>query len=135
MRVHTSGKSAQTHLRVLERFGSSETFSWVEAQPLTGRTHQIRVHLAHLGHPVVGDKLYCNEGEAFLKKWRGELRAKDIEQLGLPRHALHASELSLTHPQNHKKLRLNSDVPPELLAFASQKGSQSGPKELAGGGS
>ena len=65
-----------------------------------------------LGHPIVGDKLYCNEGEAFLKKWRGELQAKDIEQLGLPRHALHASELSLTHPHSHKKLLLSANIPP-----------------------
>lgn len=135
MRVHPSGKSAQTRLRVLENFGDDASFSWIEAQPLTGRTHQIRVHLAHLGHPVVGDKLYCNEGEAFLKKWRGELQAKDIEQLGLPRHALHASELSLSHPHSNKKLLLSANIPPELLGFARQKGSRSSTKELAGSGS
>ena len=122
MRVHGSGKSAQTTVRALQHFGAGvgggDGYSWVEAHPRTGRTHQIRVHLAHLGHPIVGDKLYCGDGDVFLKKWRGELQDEDIEQLGLPRHALHASELRLDHPINGESLRIQAATPGDMLAFA-----------------
>ena len=131
MRVHSRGKSAQTQLRVLEHFGSEEGFSWVEAIPFSGRTHQIRVHLAHLGHPVVGDKLYQGDGEAFLKKWHGELQLHDIEELGLPRHALHASLMSLEHPLTDSgQIELTAPTPSDLLEFATRMGSRSGAKEL-----
>jgi len=134
MRVHSRGKSARTQFRVLERFGDEQKFSWVEAIPFSGRTHQIRVHLAHLGHPIVGDKLYQRDGEAFLKRWRGELKREDVEELGLPRHALHASMMSLTHPLNDRgPVELMAAIPADLLGFAARMGSLSGTEELASG--
>jgi len=131
MRVHSGGKNAQARLRVLEHFGDKEKFSWIEAVPFSGRTHQIRVHLAHLAHPVVGDKLYRGDGEAFLKKWRGELQLEDIQELGLPRHALHASAMKLEHPlTNHGEIELTAATPSDLLEFATRMGSRLRAKEL-----
>jgi len=130
MRVHADGKSAQTRLRPLQHFGDTDFgpagtgFTWVEALPLTGRTHQIRVHLAHVGHPIVGDKLYCGDGEAFLKKWRGELSQEDIDELGLPRQALHAQSLTLQHPVSGEELRLTAAPAEDILDFARRHGSQ-----------
>jgi 23S rRNA pseudouridine1911/1915/1917 synthase len=130
MRVHAKGKSASTRLRPLQHFGDADFgeagagFTWVEALPLTGRTHQIRVHLAHIGHPIVGDKLYCGDGEAFLKKWRGELSQRDIDELGLPRQALHAQSLALRHPVSGEELRLTAPPAEDLLNFARRHGSQ-----------
>ncbi len=100
--VHPDGAPATTELRVLRKFRKStpagERFSLIEARPLTGRTHQIRVHLAQVGHPVVGDKLYGPSHDLYLRfietGWTPEL----AEQLLLPRHALHASGLEIIEP-------------------------------------
>ncbi|MEX0765875.1 MAG: RluA family pseudouridine synthase [bacterium] len=80
MAVRPDGREAVTRYRVVERFPG---FTLIEARLLTGRTHQIRVHFAHLGHPVVGDPLYGGRRET----------------LGLTRQALHAWRLGFTHPQ------------------------------------
>ncbi|MBJ95609.1 MAG: RNA pseudouridine synthase [Rickettsiales bacterium] len=125
MRVHRDGKSAVTGIRTLQRFGSAAGFSWIEAAPRSGRTHQIRVHLAHLGHPLVGDKLYNDEGRAFLKKWRAELSAEDIKSLGLPRQALHAYELCFQHPLADQRVRIVAPLPKDLLDFAVSRGGSS----------
>ncbi len=134
MRVHKSGKSAQTHLRTLEHFGTQRDYSWVQVAPRSGRTHQIRVHLAHLGHPIVGDKLYCGDGENFLRKWRGQLEAKHIEALGLPRHALHASEMNLTQPMTQASLHLRAALPADMVGFANTRGSKLSEEQLTSGG-
>lgn len=93
--VHASGSPAQTGFLVLKRFkkewrGLSKPFSLVQARPITGRMHQIRVHLAHSGHPIVGDKIYGPDETCYLdfieSGWTPQLR----ERLILPRHALHA---------------------------------------------
>ena len=74
---------------------TGEKFSIVRARPVTGRTHQIRVHLAHLGHPIVGDKIYGPNEKLYLRfietGWTDEL----AEQLLLPRHALHSARLTI----------------------------------------
>lgn len=94
--VHSEGKPCLTRFRVESRFSRAEgRFSLVRCFPETGRMHQIRVHLAHSGHPIVGDKIYSGDGSAYLKwmqtGWTPELQ----RELLLPRHALHASELRL----------------------------------------
>lgn len=94
--VHPSGKGCLTRFRVEHRFERGEgRFSLVRCFPETGRMHQIRVHLAHAGHPIVGDKIYSGDGSEYLRwmevGWTQELQCK----LLLPRQALHASGLVL----------------------------------------
>lgn len=89
------GREATTEYKVLERF---DKFTVLELKPLTGRTHQIRVHLSHIGHPVVGDKLY---GGKML----------------LGRQFLHAAKLELTHPTSGKRMRFESALPSDLENF------------------
>jgi len=132
MAVRPDGKSATTQLQVLHRFGDKDWgaagvgYTWVAAVPLTGRTHQIRVHLAHLGHPLVGDKIYCDEGIAFLRRWDGVMDEGDLARLELPRHALHALDLSFDHPITGEGLALRSPVPADLQRFTEERGGQPG---------
>ena len=101
--VSHSGQEAETVLRLIER---SPEYSLLEAQLLTGRTHQIRVHLAHLGHPVLGDDKYGDF----------ELNRK-LRKLGLKRMFLHAAKLAFAHPSTGDTLELTSPLPPELEKF------------------
>lgn len=97
------GQEARTVFRRLER---SDEFSFLEAELLTGRTHQIRVHLAHIGHPVLGDEKY---GDFALNK--------ALRKRGLRRMFLHAARLSFTHPASGEPVRVESPLPAELEAF------------------
>ena len=108
------GRSAISHWKVLERIdGPWGKFTLVEVRIETGRTHQIRVHLQAIGHPVVGDFLY---GAPHVIKRVG---AKGVEQeeLSLARNFLHAERLELTHPRTGKALQLRAELPPELEAL------------------
>ncbi|HUJ01152.1 MAG TPA: RluA family pseudouridine synthase [Usitatibacter sp.] len=104
-RVHVAadGQPAETILRRLSR---GPELSLLEAELLTGRTHQIRVHLAHLGHPVLGDDRY---GDFELNR---RLR-KD----GLKRMFLHAASLAFAHPESGEPLVLSAPLPPDLARF------------------
>jgi 23S rRNA pseudouridine1911/1915/1917 synthase len=95
------GKPARTHWKVEEGFGIA---SRLEVRLDTGRTHQIRVHLAHLGHPVVGDAVYGGRGKRGLSLTGAERSLRDQILLCLPRQALHASELELPHPVTGRRL-------------------------------
>jgi tRNA pseudouridine65 synthase len=92
---------ARTEYRPL---GAAGRFGLVEARPLTGRLHQVRRHLKHLGHPVLGDANYG----------RGELNRLCREQYGLHRLALHAASLALSHPHTGAPLRLRAPLPDDL---------------------
>lgn len=94
--VHPDGKPCLTRFKVEHRFGRGEgSFALVRCFPETGRMHQLRVHLAHSGHPILGDKLYSGDGAEYVdwmaRGWTPEL----ANRLHLPRHALHASRLVL----------------------------------------
>jgi len=101
--VNDEGKPAHSIVRLVARW---ESFSLVEVELKTGRTHQIRVHLSHLGFPLVGDDKY---GDFALNK--------DLAKAGLKRMFLHAAKLTLTHPLSDEVLNLESPLPPELNAY------------------
>jgi len=101
----TRGKQALSDYRVLRRFEfDGMSVLKVEVQPRTGRTHQIRVHLADAGHPIVGDKLYGGRSARSLPA-----------DLILDRPALHALRLAFTHPVTGKALRFEAPLPPDLV--------------------
>jgi 23S rRNA pseudouridine1911/1915/1917 synthase len=104
----TGGREAITHYRALRRIESDfGKFTLLEVKIDTGRTHQIRVHMAAMGHPIVGDTLYGAPRH---------LRGK-VEPPTLQRNFLHAAELALRHPRTGEKIALKSDLPEELHAF------------------
>jgi 23S rRNA pseudouridine1911/1915/1917 synthase len=108
------GKPAVTRYRVERRFGSGiGVASLIECRLLTGRTHQIRVHLAHIGHPLIGDPVYgTRAGRAVA---RGRPLGGAIA--GLPRQALHARLLGFTHPVSHDILTFESPLPADLAGL------------------
>lgn len=90
-----TGQPAVTHYTVLRRSGR---YSLVELRPETGRTHQLRVHMAAIGCPLVGDKVYGADERVFLEYLDGELSADTRRELVLDRHALHSARLRFLHP-------------------------------------
>jgi 23S rRNA pseudouridine1911/1915/1917 synthase len=114
MAVRAGGREAITHWQVLERFQGQDgkpVASLIECRLETGRTHQIRVHLAHAGHPLLGDATY---GTGFKTK-AGRLPGRAQEALaGLGRQALHAYLLTVQHPTTGQKLQFRSELPADL---------------------
>jgi 23S rRNA pseudouridine1911/1915/1917 synthase len=112
--IHPAGAPSQTEFHVERRFtrSTSDKFSIVRAIPRTGRTHQIRVHLASIGCPIVGDKIYGPDEQLYLRfietGWTTELE----RQLLLPRHALHATRLAIEGEHEW-----NSALPVDLAEF------------------
>jgi 23S rRNA pseudouridine1911/1915/1917 synthase len=102
--VEGVGKEAVTHVEVVERLPG---YTLLACRLETGRTHQIRIHLAELGHPVCGDKVYCHRPD-------GSVLA---DRSGAPRLALHAAELGFTHPVSGQPLNWSMPLPPDLEAF------------------
>jgi 23S rRNA pseudouridine955/2504/2580 synthase len=102
--VHGDGQSAITRVRPL---AVGEACSLLELELLTGRTHQIRVHLAHAGHPVLGDDKY------------GDFeRNRALAKEGVKRLLLHARRLGFAHPVSGERLELESPLPPDMRRFA-----------------
>lgn len=109
-----SGLPARTQVELLDQV---EGYAVVRCTLLTGRQHQIRVHLASLGCPVVGDKLYGPDERMLARASDGELTAEDLRRLELPRHALHAERYSLPHAMVRKVLDLYAPAPDDLQGF------------------
>jgi 23S rRNA pseudouridine1911/1915/1917 synthase len=113
--LRAGGKEARTRYRVIERFGSATRpfASLIECRLETGRTHQIRVHLTHLGHPLIGDASYGRSRQAPRAKTPAEAAAYEAI-VNFPRQALHAYLLGFQHPSLHKTLRFESKWPADL---------------------
>ncbi|WP_316860621.1 RluA family pseudouridine synthase [uncultured Cohaesibacter sp.] len=111
--LKVGGRQAITHYRLIEEFASEGTIlaSLVECRLETGRTHQIRVHMAHIGHPLIGDPEY---GQGFKSKLNKlpETLARDIEER--KRQALHAGLLGFVHPISGEEMIFESDMPEDL---------------------
>lgn len=100
------------------RLAASDALSLLRLQAHTGRLHQLRVHLAHIGHPVVGDKIYGPDPNLYLKFIADGWTAEHQRALGLPRHALHAHELRF--PWNGGELVFTAPLPEDLRELAAQ---------------
>jgi 23S rRNA pseudouridine955/2504/2580 synthase len=105
--VAQGGMAARTRIRLVKKLGE---FSALEVRLLTGRTHQIRVHLAHAGHPVLGDDKY---GDFELNR--------ALAKQGLKRLCLHARNLAFVHPLSGERLRLEAPLPAELSRFMERR--------------
>ncbi len=110
MAVSSGGREAISHYRVLKKY---RVHTLVQVKLESGRTHQIRVHMAHLHHPVVGDPVYG--GRLRLPKGCSELLAEQLR--GFKRQALHAVKLSLIHPASGKKMSWAASVPADMGAL------------------
>lgn len=94
--IDLSGQMARTHYEVLKNF---KNYSLLECRLETGRTHQIRVHMAHIGHPLLGDSLY-NKND-------------DVKSL-INRQALHSYKMEFIHPINKKNILLEAEIPKDI---------------------
>lgn len=117
VRVSDEGKPSHTVFRLLARW---QDYSLLEAQLKTGRTHQIRVHLAHLGHPILGDEKY---GDFVLNR--------ELKKDGLKRMALHAWRMCFPHPLTQQPLSLTAPCPLAIQAFIRQCSARRAPDHVA----
>ena len=106
--VSSNGKDATTHYRVIERFKSH---THVKAILETGRTHQIRVHLSHIGYPLLGDPMYG--GRVRFPKKASEILKESL--LGFKRQALHSKKLTLNHPSTGELMSWKAPLPDDML--------------------
>jgi 23S rRNA pseudouridine1911/1915/1917 synthase len=111
--MRRGGKEARTRYRVIERFGPRPFASLVECRLETGRTHQIRVHMTHLGHPLIGDPAYGKAHRAPRPKNDAEAEAYAAAD-AFPRQALHAWLLGFQHPTTHKAMRFERVWPTDF---------------------
>jgi len=108
---HQSGVPASTTIRLIKKFND---FSLVEASPHTGRTHQVRVHLASLGHPIVADTLYGGEVLTHFQNQAGEHTLARCERPLLERMGLHSRSLSFEHPDTGKQQTITAPYPDDF---------------------
>jgi RluA family pseudouridine synthase len=105
------GKPAVTEFRVLESFGK---FVWLECRPLTGRTHQVRVHLAYSGAPVLNDRLYGHKDAVLLLSGlKRSYKGIETEKPLISDLALHAGKLGFIHPESREPVEISSPLPKE----------------------
>lgn len=104
MAVVASGKEARTHYRILEKF---DECTLLQCSLETGRTHQIRVHMHSIGHPLLGDRVYGG-------KPKKTIQTAGVPLTGFPRQALHAQRLELTHPQHGRQMAWEAPLPEDM---------------------
>ena len=117
--VRKGGKRSRTNYRVLEKFRG---YSLVEARPLTGRMHQVRVHLAAIGTPLAVDSLYGGSAALLLSQIKPDYKLKkDVEERPLiSRLTLHARELTFTHPVSQARLTVPASLPRDFALLLKQ---------------
>ncbi len=115
---HPDGRPCRSSFRTLQRIPAHAVFpdlALLECSPLTGRMHQLRAHLAFLGFPILGDKIYGGDESCYLdfieNGWTPEL----ARRLFLPRHALHACDLEF--PSGNRTIRVHADLPQDLASI------------------
>jgi RluA family pseudouridine synthase len=111
--VIPDGKPALTRIIASQKLGADHSLLTME--PVTGRTHQIRVHLHAIGSPVVGDKLY-GRSEADYLKWRDNPSEHLLE---FPRHALHCASMTFSHPYTNRECRIEAPMPADMTELIS----------------
>lgn len=116
------GKQAATTLLCAGTFErAGEPFSLWRAWPHSGRRHQVRVHLRHLGWPIVGDKIYGSDDALYEAFAEGRMTAAGWQALRLPRQALHAAGVQLQHPISGERIRFAAPMPKDLQDFMAGK--------------
>lgn len=129
MRIFHKGKYAKTAYRLLERY---KRFSLVEAKIFTGRTHQIRVHLKHIGHAIVSDPMYGTRTALYITDIKfGAHKSQDEEQIPLiARTALHAYQIRFRLPEKGEYIEIMSPYPKDFRAAINQLGKHYKSKEI-----
>ena len=108
--VISGGREAVTKVKVMDYYRDRENnlYTFIEVTPLTGRTHQIRIHLKHMQHPILSDRLYAGR-----KQYRNDIKY-------CPRLFLHAQKLEFIHPKNRKTVKLESKLASDLILVLSR---------------
>ncbi|MGA2604648.1 MAG: RluA family pseudouridine synthase [Verrucomicrobiia bacterium] len=109
-----TGKPSRTEFAVDKRLRG---FTVVRLTPRTGRAHQLRVHLAWLGHPIVGDKVYGPDETLYLQFIKDGVTNQMLDKLLLPRHALHAERVSFLHPRTRQPCSFQAPLPEDMQTF------------------
>jgi 23S rRNA pseudouridine1911/1915/1917 synthase len=112
--LHRGGREAITHVKSMQCFAGQ--FSLVECHLKTGRTHQIRVHMEHIKHPIIGDPLYGPQNNAVTASAK-RLGLEDADQqrlINFPRQALHAAFLSFVHPSTGEQMEFHAPLPEDM---------------------
>jgi 23S rRNA pseudouridine1911/1915/1917 synthase len=110
----TAGKPSVTEFAVEKRLRG---FTMVRLTPRTGRAHQLRVHMAWLGHPIVGDKIYGPDETLYLQFIEKGVTSEMLDKLLLPRHALHAEHTAFLHPRTRGTVRFHASLPEDMATF------------------
>ena len=115
--IDPAGKANVTEFAVEQRLPG---FTVVRLRPKTGRAHQLRVHMAWLGHPIVGDKIYGPDERLYLEFIETGVTDEMLKRLLLPRHALHATAVTFQHPHTQLPVRVESPVPADMARFLAE---------------
>lgn len=116
--VDAAGQKSVTEFAVAEELPG---FTVVRLKPRTGRTHQLRVHMAWLGHPIVGDKIYGPDERLYLEFIEKGVTAEMLAELLMARHALHAAAVTMRHPTSQERVTFRAELPGDMRRFIAER--------------